>query len=369
MAIDFPNSPAPGTSHTVDGKTWTFTDGKWALNVGVGGVQGPTGATGPAGANGYVGSDGATGATGLTGATGPTGLTGATGASGATGAVGATGVPGVNGATGATGLTGATGATGSTGPVGMVWRGAWSSVTAYILNDAVSFAGSSYICILGNTNNSPPNATYWNLLAQTGSSASGVTYVGATVPSVLSITGSPITTTGTLAIGYSGTPLPIVNGGTGTTTPNLNAGSNVSISGTWPNQTINATAPNAGTVTSVGATVPPFLSVSGTPITSSGTIVIAYSGTALPIANGGTNATTAPDALVSLGAYPASNPNGYTTTNYATITDDTTTNAVRYPLFSNATSGNITAEYVSSTKFKFNPNTGSLTVSNLIIAP
>ena len=43
MAIDFPNSPAPGTNHTIDGKTWTFTDGKWALNVGVGGVQGPAG--------------------------------------------------------------------------------------------------------------------------------------------------------------------------------------------------------------------------------------------------------------------------------------------------------------------------------------
>ena len=43
MAIDFPNSPAPGTNHTVDGKTWTYTDGKWALNVGVGGVQGPAG--------------------------------------------------------------------------------------------------------------------------------------------------------------------------------------------------------------------------------------------------------------------------------------------------------------------------------------
>jgi hypothetical protein len=43
MAIDFPNSPSPGANHTVDGKTWTFTDGKWALNVGVGGVQGPAG--------------------------------------------------------------------------------------------------------------------------------------------------------------------------------------------------------------------------------------------------------------------------------------------------------------------------------------
>jgi len=45
-----------------------------------------------------------------------------------------------------------------------------------------------------------------------------VTSVAATVPSVLSITGSPITTSGTLAIGYSGTALPIANGGTGATT-------------------------------------------------------------------------------------------------------------------------------------------------------
>ena len=42
-----------------------------------------------------------------------------------------------------------------------------------------------------------------------------------------------------------------------------------------------------GTVTSVDATVPSFLSVSGVPITSSGTIAITYSGTALPVANGG----------------------------------------------------------------------------------
>jgi hypothetical protein len=39
----------------------------------------------------------------------------------------------------------------------------------------------------------------------------------------------------------------------------------------------------------------------------------------LPIANGGTNATTAPDALTALGAYPASNPSGYTS-NVGTVT-------------------------------------------------
>ena len=52
MAIDFPNSPAPGDNFTVDGKTWSFTDGKWALNVGVGGVQGPSGVSGVPGVSG-----------------------------------------------------------------------------------------------------------------------------------------------------------------------------------------------------------------------------------------------------------------------------------------------------------------------------
>tara|TARA_R110000868_G_scaffold139451_6_gene354291 strand:+ start:467 stop:958 length:492 start_codon:yes stop_codon:yes gene_type:complete len=47
--------------------------------------------------------------------------------------------------------------------------------------------------------------------------ATGVTSVAATVPSIFSITGSPITSTGTLAMTYSGTALPIANGGTGIT--------------------------------------------------------------------------------------------------------------------------------------------------------
>jgi len=44
----------------------------------------------------------------------------------------------------------------------------------------------------------------------------------------------------------------------------------------------------SGSVTSVAATVPAFLSISGSPITTSGTLAITYSGTALPVANGGT---------------------------------------------------------------------------------
>jgi hypothetical protein len=54
----------------------------------------------------------------------------------------------------------------------------------------------------------------------------------------------------------------------------------------------------SGTVTSVAATVPTFLSVTGSPITTSGTLAITLSGTALPIANGGTGATTLAGASI-----------------------------------------------------------------------
>jgi len=46
-----------------------------------------------------------------------------------------------------------------------------------------------------------------------------------------------------------------------------------------------------------------------------------------------------------------------------TITDDTTTNAVRYPLYADATSGTISTEYVASTKYQFNPSTGVLSAT------
>jgi len=57
-------------------------------------------------------------------------------------------------------------------------------------------------------------------------------------------------------------------------------------------------------------------------------------------------------------------PTWSTPTAYATVTDDTTTNATRYPLFSDATSGNLTTEYTSSTKYQFNPSTGVLTATS-----
>lgn len=38
---------------------------------------------------------------------------------------------------------------------------AWSSATAYVVSDLVTSDGGYYYCVLGHTNQPPPNATYW----------------------------------------------------------------------------------------------------------------------------------------------------------------------------------------------------------------
>ena len=60
------------------------------------------------------------------------------------------------------------------------------------------------------------NGTTW--VSSVPATSGTVTSVAMTVPSVLSISGSPITSSGTLALTYSGTALPVLNGGTGVTT-------------------------------------------------------------------------------------------------------------------------------------------------------
>ena len=223
--------------------TWS-TPAAW-VNQGIAGaaatVTAGTTTTGAAGSSASVTNVGTTSAAifNFTIPRGDTGATGATGSTGAaatitlgtvtTGAAGSSVIITNSGTSGAAifnftiprGDTGATGATGAQGVPGINWLGTWSGATTYAIRDGVAYNGSSYYAIAASTNQVPPNATYWDVLAQRGTDGSGsgtVTSVAATVPAFLSVAGSPITSAGTLAIAYSGTALPIANGGTGATT-------------------------------------------------------------------------------------------------------------------------------------------------------
>ncbi len=93
------------------------------------------------------------------------------------------------------------------------------------------------------------------------------------------INGNNTPTAGAVAVG-DGTTLAFTAAGTSGQILKSN-GASVP---TWINN-------DAGTVTSVAATVPSVFNISGSPITSSGTLALTYSGTALPVANGGTGLT------------------------------------------------------------------------------
>ena len=144
--------------------------------------------------------------------------------------------------------------------------------------------------------------------------SSGVSGLGTGVATALAVNvgsaGAPVVNGGALGTPSSGTLtnatglplttgvtgiLPIANGGTATATPSLVQGSGVTITGTWPNQTIAATG-SGGTVTAVSV-----VSANGLAGTSSGgatpaltlstsiTGVLKGNGTALSAATAGTD--------------------------------------------------------------------------------
>ena len=183
-----------------------------------------------------------------------------------------------------------------------------TSLTTLTANNVILGNGASaptFVAPSTSGNVLTSNGTTW---ASTTPAFSGtVTSVAATVPTFLSVAGSPITSSGTLAVTLSGTALPVTSGGIGATTLTANyallgngasapqmiapgAIGNVLTSDgtTWASSASLA----GGTVTSVAATVPAFLSVAGSPITAAGTLAITLSGTALPVTSGGTSLTT-----------------------------------------------------------------------------
>jgi hypothetical protein len=93
---------------------------------------------------------------------------------------------GATGATGQTGAQGIPGTPGAVGPAGLEWRGTWSAAGVYVLDDAVSYGGSSWFCIdpVGPSATTPDlDPTNWALLAAQGAQGiqgiQGVPGVGA----------------------------------------------------------------------------------------------------------------------------------------------------------------------------------------------
>lgn len=54
------------------------------------------------------------------------------------------------------------------------WKGTYAGGTAYVVDDVVSYSGSSYICKLASTGNLPTNGTYWDVMSQAGTNGTDV---------------------------------------------------------------------------------------------------------------------------------------------------------------------------------------------------
>jgi len=206
-----------------------------------------------------------------------------------------------------------------------VLKGNGTSISAATAN--TDYQSPIALTTTGTSGAATFNGTTLNIPNYTSGGGSGtVTSVAMSVPAFLSVTGSPITSSGTLAVSLSGTALPVANGGTGQTTANaaLNgllpsqSGQSGKVLSTDGTNTTWTAVTGTGTVTSVGLSAPAFLTVSGSPVTASGTLALTYSGTAIPVANGGTGQTTTTAAFDALAPSQTGNSGKYLTTNGST---------------------------------------------------
>lgn len=105
-----------------------------------------------------------------------------------------------------------------------------------------------------------------------------------------SMTASSATVTGGFTAGSAvlNAPLPVTSGGTGTSTPGLVQGTNITISGSWPNQTINSSGGSGASLSSTNTWTANQNFVSSVTVTSTNSVVgLLVQGNAL---NYGTNA-------------------------------------------------------------------------------
>ncbi len=167
----------------------------------------------------------------------------------------------------------------------IVGYGAGSSiVTGYNLT-VVGYDAEPSSASVGNEatfgNSTTTNTRLFGSLSMGGSSAGS--------------SGQFLTSTGSGTAPTWTTLLPVANGGTGTATPSLVAGTNVTVTGTWPNQTINASGGGgSGTVTDVS--VVSANGLAGTVATSTTTPAITLSTTVTGVVKGNGTALSAATA-------------------------------------------------------------------------
>ncbi len=139
-----PSNPTPDQNSSA----WSLMAQQGA--VGAQGTQGPQGQAGAQGPAGPAGPQGQTGATGPAGPSGPQGPMGLTGAQGPQGDTGPEGPAGANG-------------------IGFNFRGQFSEDPVYAVNDVVTYNGSSYVAVVANEGEDPPDINpEWTLMAQAG---------------------------------------------------------------------------------------------------------------------------------------------------------------------------------------------------------
>jgi hypothetical protein len=229
----------------------------------------------------------------------------------------------------------------------------------------------------------------------------GIDYTG-TVTSVaqsftgglISVGGSPITTSGTLALTVAGTSggIPYFSSGT-TWATSAALSANALVVGGGAGVAPATITTGTGVVTALGVNTESagafVVNGGGLGTPSSGTVTN-LTGTASININGTVGSSTpAAGAFTTLSANSTFSANGSVGSNGQvltsagagspavwatpaagiTIADDTSTNATRYLLFTSATTGTVSTQNVSSTKLQFNPSTGAFTANQLIIAP
>jgi len=177
--------------------------------------------------------------------------------------------------------------------LGVASKGAYSGATQYYVNDIVSYNNSSYICILASLGNLPTNTTYWNLLVLAGSVSSvGQTFTGG----IVSVSGSPVTGSGTLALTVAGTSGGVPYFSSGTTWASSGAlASNALVVGGGAGAAPSTVTTGTGVVTALGVntgSAGAFVVNGGDLGTPSGGVVTNLTGTASININGTVGATT-----------------------------------------------------------------------------